>query len=83
MNKGYRIPKNDFEVIEKFDSYKDDDLAIKMVEFYQEQRDRDVPLEDAYLKTLQICSTSQNTLAMFNPNVDSQTTLQYHFDLLN
>ena len=33
MKQGYRIPKNDFEVIEKFDSYEDDDLTIKMVQF--------------------------------------------------
>ena len=47
------IPQSDFEVIEKFDSYEDDDLAIKMTEFYQELRDRNISLEDAYFKTLQ------------------------------
>ncbi len=53
MNQGYRIPQSDFEVIEEFDSYEDDDLAIKMTELYQELRSRNIPLEKAYFKTLQ------------------------------
>ncbi len=77
MNQGYKVPRNDFEIIEKFDSYDDDDLAIKMVEFYQEQRARNIPLEESYLKTLQIYSTSQETPRSFNPNMSSQTASQY------
>ena len=79
MNQGYRVPRNDFEVIEKFDSYEDDDLAIKMVEFYQEQRDRNIPLEDAYLKTLQVCSASQESLNLVNSDMDGQIISQYVF----
>ncbi len=79
MNQGYREPKNDFEVIEKFDSYDDDDLAVKMIEFYQEQRDRNVSLENAYLKTLQIYSTPQNTINPVNLNTDNPAALQYVF----
>ncbi len=58
MNQEYKLPRNDFEIIEKFDSYDNDDLAIKMVEFYQKQRDGNVPLRDAYIRTLQIYSIS-------------------------
>ncbi len=79
MNQGYRVPRNDFEVIEKFDSYDDDDLAVKMVEFYQEQRDRGISLEDAYLKTLQVCNTSQGSLNLINSSMGSQITSQYAF----
>ncbi len=79
MNQGYKIPQNDFEVIEKFDSYEDDELAIKMIEFYQEQRDRNVSLEDAYLNTLQNCRTSQNIIRLVQSNTDGQITLQYAF----
>ncbi len=78
MKQGYKIPRNDFEVIEKFDSFENDnDLAMKMVEFYQEQRDRNVPLKDAYLKTLQTYSTSQNTANLVNLNTDNPIAFQY------
>ena len=55
MNREHRVPQNDFRVIEYFESYidKDEDSAVKMVEFYQEQRDRSIPLAEAFLSTLQ------------------------------
>ncbi len=73
MKQGYRIPKNDFEVIEKFDSYEDDDLAVKMVQFYQEQRDKGVLLEDAYLKTLQIYSALQKSPRLVDSSIISSS----------
>ncbi len=79
MNQGHRVPKTDFEVIERFDSCEDNDLAVKMVEFYQEQRDRNVSLEDAYLKTLQDYSTPQQSLRLVNHRMDGQVTSQYVF----
>ena len=79
MNQGYRSPRNDFEVIEKFDSYEDDDLAVNMIEFYQEQRDRNIPLENAYFKTLQTYNTTPNTTNSTNPNVNNPEVLQYVF----
>ena len=79
MTQAYTIPRNDFEAIEKFDSYKDDGLVIKMVEFYQEQRNRNVPLENTYLKTLEIYNTLQKTFKATNSNLGSQTILQCLF----
>ncbi len=58
MNQSGKIPQSDFEVIEKFDSYEDDDLTVKMIELYQELRKSNVPLEDAYFKVLQRYSIS-------------------------
>ena len=60
MDQEYKIPQSDFEVIEKFDSYDDDDLVVKMVEFYQELRDRNISLEDTYFTTLQQYGTVHN-----------------------
>ena len=57
MRRRHKIPTNDFEAIEKFESYEDDDLAVKMLEFYQGERDKGVPLKDAYLTTLQTYSS--------------------------
>ncbi len=73
------MPQNDFEVIEKFDSYEDDDLAVKMVEFYQEQRDRNVSLKEAYLETLQVYDTPQNIINLVNFNLGNPIALQYVF----
>ena len=53
MNEKYKLPRNEFEIIEKFDSY-DDNLAINMVKFYQRQRDGNTPLKEAYIRTLQV-----------------------------
>ena len=69
MRQGYKIPTNDFEVIEKFDSYEDDDLAVKMAEFYQGERDKGISLEDAYLRTLQIYSDLLKTSELINPSI--------------
>ena len=76
MSQLYKVPKNDVEAIKKFDSYEDDNLAIKMIEFYQEQRDKDLLLEDAYLKTLQNYILQQGHLKLVTHGMDSQITLQ-------
>ncbi len=80
MSQGYKAPQNDFEVIEHFDSYEDDDLAVEMVDFYGEQRARGIPLEEAYLKTLQTHDTSQKFLSLVDSNTDRQAeALHYVF----
>ena len=79
MNQRYRIPKNDFEAIEYFDSYEDDNLAVEMIEFYQEQRGRNIPLEKAYLETLENCETLPNSVKSVPFNIGNQITLQYAF----
>ena len=50
-------PQNDFEVIGHFEAYRDEDLGLRMIEFYQEQRDNGIPLGVAFLRTLQIFSS--------------------------
>ncbi len=64
MKQGYKAPQNDFEAVEHFDLYDDDDLVVKMVDFYEEQRTKGIPLEEAYLRTLQTYSTSQKSLSL-------------------
>ncbi len=74
MDQGYKTPQNDFEVIEHFDSYEDDNLAVEMVDFYGEKRAKGIPLEEAYLETLQTYDTPQKSLSSTDFNTDRQTT---------